>query len=146
MDQGKKLKMLQMFYAGALADSVLRMGKGGILEKVTAEKKAEQMATGAMRAQQLGIQTPEEVFSVLPEIFECANWKVSTNTTGFTAEATQCTLCAMAKKMGAMSPCQIYCLDAMEGMVKGLSPQAEYLVESTLWTGQNCQVRVIRND
>lgn len=142
MEQGKKLKMLQMFYAGALADSAFRMGKGGILEAVTAEKKMEQLATGAVRAQQLGIQRPEEVFVVLPEIFECADWKVKSSTTGFIAEATRCTLCAMAKKMGTENPCEIYCLDPMEGLVQGVRPGADYRVDSTLWTGQKCQVEV----
>ena len=38
----QKFKMLQMIYAGALTDFVLRMGKEGILEKVTLEKREEQ--------------------------------------------------------------------------------------------------------
>ena len=42
MDHEKKIKMLQMIYAGALADSVLRLDREGILPKVTADKKQEQ--------------------------------------------------------------------------------------------------------
>jgi hypothetical protein len=142
MESEKKLKLLRMFYAGVLADSVLRLGREGVLEKVTAEKKAEQMLTGKARAQQLGIQTPNQVFEVLPDIFGCADWTVENNEAGFTAKATNCMLCALAKKMGAPCPCNIYCLDAMEGMVKGLNPEAVYQVESTLWDGGQCRVTV----
>ena len=39
MELEQKIKMLQVIYAGALADSVLRMGKEGILEKVALEKR-----------------------------------------------------------------------------------------------------------
>lgn len=72
METVKKLKLLQIMYAGALADSVLRMGKEDILEKITAEKKKEQLLTGKVRAEQLGIKTAQQVFEVLSDIFECA--------------------------------------------------------------------------
>ena len=142
MENEKKLKMLQMFYAGALADSVLRLGKEGVLEKVITEKKQEQMEGGKMRAAQLGIQSPKEVFEVLPEIFGCANWNVLQTAEGFEAKATSCMLCALSKKLGTESPCNIYCLDAMEGMVKGIDENAEYKVVSTLWKENECKILV----
>ena len=142
MDAEKKIKLLQTFYAGALADSVLRLGNEGILDKITEQKRAEQLLTGKLRAQQLGIVTEAQVFELLPEIFGCANWKVTAEETGFSAKATGCLLCAMCKKYNAKSPCHIYCLDAMEGLVKGVDPQAEYTVESTLWNGSCCKVTV----
>lgn len=143
MENEKKLKVLQRFYAGVLADSVLQLGNEGVLEKVALRKRNEQLATGKLRAQQLGISTPEQVFEILPEIFECANWKVEKNESGFDAQATNCMLCAMAKKIGAKSPCNIYCLDAMEGIVLGINPDSEYRVESTLWDSDCCKVKVI---
>jgi predicted ArsR family transcriptional regulator len=144
MELEKKVKLLQMVYAGALADSVLRMGKEGILEKVTAEKRAEQMQTGKLRAAQFGIGKPEEVFTRLAETFGCANWTVESDNEGFTAEATGCLLCTVAKKMGAGCPCHIHCLDPMEGMVKGVAPDLTFEVEETLWAGQKCKVNVGR--
>lgn len=142
MEDKKKIKMLQMFYAGGLADSVMRFGKEGILEKVTAEKRQEQIAGGKVRAAQLGIQKPKEVFEILPEVFGCANWKVEENDESFEATATNCMLCGIAKKLGTRSPCNIYCLDAMEGLVKGLDENAGYEVLSTLWDGNECKVVV----
>lgn len=142
MESEKKIKMLQMFYAGALADAVLRLGREGVLEKVAADKRQEQLANGKGRAAQLGIQSPQAVFEVLPEIFGCANWKAEETDSGFEATATNCMLCALSKRLGTQSPCGIYCLDAMEGMVKGLDEKAEYEVVSTLWDGDKCQVTV----
>lgn len=142
MELEKKNKILQMFYAGVLADSVLRLGREGILEKITEQKRKEQLASGKARAEQLGIQSAEQVFEILPEIFGCADWRVQINESGFDAEASRCMLCTIAKKMGAECPCHIYCLDAMEGMVKGLDPNAEFDVESTLWNGDKCRVSV----
>lgn len=96
----QKFKMLQMIYAGALTDFVLRMGKEGILEKVTLEKREEQMLNGKIRAAQFGIEKPEGVFLVLSDLFGCADWTVERNDEGIKAQATKCMLCAMAKKPG----------------------------------------------
>lgn len=142
MDHEKKIKMLQMIYAGALADSVLRLDREGILSKVTADKKQEQLAGGKLRADQLGIQRPIQVFSILPEIFGCANWSTEENNEGFVATATNCMLCGLSKKLGTGSPCNIHCLDAMEGLIKGLDESAEYNVIATLWSQNECKVVV----
>jgi hypothetical protein len=146
MEIEQKVKTLQMVYAGALADSVLRLGREGILEKVVSEKREEQMRTGRERAAQFNIKAPGEVFEKLSEIFECANWKVEENNNGCCATATRCMLCAMAKRMGAQSPCRIYCLDAMEAMVKGFDPDMEYNVRETLWDGSKCVVELLNSN
>ncbi len=142
MDTEKKLQVVQAVYAAALADSVFRMGKEGILDKVTSQKRQEQMATGKLRAQQFGIVKPEEVFLKLSELFDCARWEVKPEVNGFVAESKVCKLCAMTRKMGGQKPCQIYCLDPREGMIKGLNPNAHFEVKETLWEGQKCQVEV----
>jgi len=51
-------------------------------------------------------------------------------------------LCSMAKKMGAQCPCNIHCLDPMEGMVKGIDQGFSYEVQETLWSGQKCRLAV----
>ncbi len=142
MEDAKKLQMLRTFYAGALADSVLRFDRKGILDEVTAEKRREQLAGGKARAAQLGIADAQSVFDVLSGIFGCADWQTEAAESGFTASASRCMLCAFSKKMGTQSPCNIYCLDPMEGMVKGLEEGAEFRVESTLWADDRCRVSV----
>lgn len=143
MENEKKIRMLQMFYAGALADAVLRLGNEEVLNKVTEQKRQEQLNGGNARALQLGIRSPREVFEILPDLFGCANWSVEVKDGGFDAKATNCMLCAISKKLGAKSPCNIYCLDAMEGLVKGLDENAQYKVLSTLWNENECKVSVI---
>lgn len=142
MEHEKKVKLLQMIYAGVLADSVLRYGKAGILESVTAQKRQEQMLTGKIRATQFGIQTADQVFTALSDLFACADWKITRTDNGFTATAQNCMLCGICKKLGTESPCRIYCLDAMEGMIKGIDPNAEFNVSETLYTGEKCMVEV----
>ena len=143
MDTAKQVQILQMAYAGALADTVLQFSKEGILDRVTERKRREQLATGQMRLAAFGITKPEEVFLKLSEIFGCAQWEIVENSAGgFIAQASACKLCAIAKKAGAPSPCNLYCLDPMEGLLKAIAPTAVYTVESTLWEGKQCRVKV----
>ena len=146
METTEKIRMLQAVYAGALADSVLRLGNEGVLEKVTQQKRAEQLLSGKARAAQFGFKSAEEVFTKLSELMGCANWTITRNEDGkgFAATASRCILCAMAKKMGAHSPCHIYCLDPMEGMVKGLEEKADFNVQSTLYEDGECQVVITK--
>jgi hypothetical protein len=143
MDTTKQVQMLQMAYAGALADTVLQLSKEGVLPGVTARKRQEQLATGKLRVTQFGISNQEEVFLKLSELFGCAAWEITDRSEEvFLARNGNCKLCAIAKRIGAPSPCQLYCLDPMEGMVKALKPDAVYTIEETLWEGQKCRVKV----
>jgi hypothetical protein len=143
MDTTKQIQMLQMAYAGALADTVLQFGKEGVLQQVTERKRLEQLATGKIRLGAFGITKPEDVFLNLSEIFGCAQWEITDRTAeGFVARSSTCKLCAVAKRIGAPSPCRLYCLDPMEGLVKAVKPDAGYMVEETLWEGKKCVVRV----
>ena len=36
----------------------------------------------------------------------------------------------------------LHCLDPMEGMIKGLHPEAKFIVEETLWNGTKCSIKV----
>ncbi len=143
MEPMEQIKLLQAIYAGALADAVLRFDREGVLERVTQAKHAEQMASGKARAAQLGIASYDEVFGKLSALMGCADWSVSRDEQGgLTATASRCMLCAFAKRLGAQSPCNIYCLDPMEGMVRGLDQSVEYRVEETLFDGAQCRVRI----
>ncbi len=138
------LKLLQLVYAGVLADAAAQFAAEGVLEKVTERKKAEQERTGVIMARQMGITCPEEVFTRLAEVFNCANWTIEPRPEGFCVQTNTCMLYALAKKMNSPSPCRLYCLNPMEGMVKGLSPDCGFKVEETLWNGQSCRVIVTK--
>ena len=142
MDTEKRVQILELAYAGALVDSVRCLNNEGILEKVTEQKKKEQFALGKQQAERFGIQKPEEVFQKLSEIFNCASWEILNKEMGFTAVSKVCKLCALAKRMGTESPCRIYCLNPMEGMIKGIDPAKEFNVGETLWDGGKCSIEV----
>ena len=96
------------------------------------------MLTGKAKAAQFGITRPGEVFQALSEIFDCARWGVRAEPGGFPAEPKGRKLCAIARRMGASSPCYVYCLDPMERMIKGLAPDMEFAFTETLWRGSGC--------
>ena len=145
MQNEKDIQLLQLTYAAVLADATNQFAKENILQTVTQRKKAEQMATGKMKAAQFGITSPEAVFTRLAEVFNCAAWEIRNEEEKFVAEAKTCKLCGIAKKINAPAPCYLYCLDPMEGMVKGFDPHATFAVEETLWEGKKCRVRVNNN-
>jgi hypothetical protein len=145
MQNEKDIQLLQLTYAAVLADATAQFAKENILQNVTQRKKAEQMATGKMKAEQFGITSPEAVFTRLAEVFNCAVWEIRNAEEKFVAETKTCKLCAIAKKINAPAPCYLYCLDPMEGMVKGLNPHASFAVEETLWDGEKCRVLVNDN-
>jgi len=49
---------------------------------------------------------------------------------------------AAVKRTGAGSPCEIYCLNPLEGMIKGINPDSVFEVKETLWEGKECSVEV----
>lgn len=140
----KQIQILQNTYAAVLADAVTNYSKLGILEQVTEIKNQSKEITGKMQLSIFGIQSEKEVFLKLAEIFECANWKLTDVENGFEAVATGCKLCAITKKMGGESPCNIYCLYPMMGMMKNLKPDADFDVRSTLWEADCCKVKITR--
>ena len=145
MQNEKDIKLLQLTYAAVLADATAQFAKENVLQNIIQRKKAEQMATGKMKAEQFGITSPEAVFTRLAEVFNCATWEIQDEEKKFVAETTTCKLCAIAKKINAPVPCYLYCLDPMEGMVKGLNRHAAFVVEETLWDGKKCRVMVNKN-
>ena len=144
MDTAQHLRILQLTYAAQLADAVVQYGRAGVLESVTEERRAARLAAGAAQAGQLGIAEPAGCFTVSAELFGCADWSVedAPGGGGFTASASRCMLCALVKKAGGPSPCRLFCLDPIEGMVKGLDPSVAFDVRETLFDGERCSVQV----
>ncbi|KJR45461.1 hypothetical protein UF75_4137 [Desulfosporosinus sp. I2] len=145
MDLEKRVRVLENVYVGVLVDAVKRFSDEGILGKVREKKRSEQMLFGNEKAKQFGIEKQEDVFSWVSEIFNCAVWEISQEPYGFSAETSACKLCALAKRLSTESPCNLYCLDVMEGMVKGLAPKGKFIVRETLWGGQKCKIDVINH-
>ncbi|HNY37041.1 MAG TPA: hypothetical protein PKI73_03560 [Petrotogaceae bacterium] len=142
MDAEKKLKTLQMFYAAALADTVFRYGKEGILEKITQEKASEQKNSGKIMVQRFGIEKAEDAFEKTQDLYGCADWKIESTEDGFSAVNSSCMLCNISKKMGSYSPCRIYCLEPIKAMISAVDSESSFEVAETLWESNRCSVSV----
>jgi len=143
MELEKKTTILENTYAAVLAEAVTIFTKFGILDKVTAIKAQNAAKSAKMQVNSFGIRSPEDVFQNLARVFNCANWQIEYCEQGFTAKATACKLCGLTKRMGGDSPCDIYCLNPMKSMVKVIAPEKQFVVESTLWEHDCCEVKVI---
>lgn len=143
MNTETRVKILENAYIGILVDSIYHYSKQGVLDNVIEDKKKIQMLMGKDQCVKFGITKPEDVFNVLSGAFNCAKWEFEHNDNGFEAKAKACKLCAFAKKVGIESPCYLYCLNPMEGMVKGLDATLDYEASETLWDGKECRVKVI---
>jgi hypothetical protein len=144
MEMEKRLIMLQNTYAASVAETVNTYEKLKALETIVQRRKERQAQTAPYMNQQLGIQSVEDVFNKLSEIYGCANWSVEKTDDGYVATATSCKLCALSKKMGGANPCNGWCLDPMTAMISDVCKiDSKYItVESTLMNGDCCKVSV----
>jgi hypothetical protein len=145
METEKRLKMLQLFYAGVLADSVKRYSEAGLLSSVEAQKEKEQKMAAKGQLAQLQITTPAEIFRLYSEVFGCIPWNISENETRLTARGYSCLLCAIAKKMDLSKPCHIYCINPVRAQIEALEGGYGLKVASTLWESDSCEFIVERH-
>jgi len=144
MDIEKRFALLQNTYAASIAETVNTYDKLKVLDTIVERKKERQAQTAPFLNQQLGIETVEDVFYKLSEIYGCANWLVEKTDNGYTATAVSCKLCVLSKKMGGANPCNGWCLDPMFAMIAtaGKIDVRSIAVESTLMAGNCCKVLV----
>jgi hypothetical protein len=144
MEIEKRLTVLQNTYAASIAEAVNTYEKLKVLETVVEKRKERQAQTALYLNSHLGIQSVEDVFYTLSEIYGCANWSVAKTEDGYIATATSCKLCALTKKFGGANPCMGWCLDPMFAMITAVgkvNPE-NIAVESTLMNGNYCRVLI----
>ncbi len=142
MTTEERLKSLQRIYIAFYADTIKQYGDEGILEKVTAQKREQQLLNAKSMVAQFGAATVKDIFQNVREIFNCANWEVCETQNETVATATGCPLCVYAKKIGTQNPCDIFCLNPLEAMVKGLDEELSFKVSETLWDGKQCIISI----
>ncbi|PLW95587.1 MAG: hypothetical protein C0593_13775 [Marinilabiliales bacterium] len=138
------IKTLQLFYAGALADSVKHYHDAGILKEVTEKKAKLQSITAGPQLKQLGINTPEELFSYFSRVFGCIQWSYKADPNP-SATGKHCLLCSIAKKMNTAKPCNIYCINPFRAFLNAMNPSHILEVKETLWEGEKCVFNVKKN-
>lgn len=144
MEIEKRLAMLQNTYAASIAETVNTYEKLKVLRTIVEKRKERQAQTAPYLNQQLGIESVEDVFYKLSDIYGCANWVVEKTENGYIATATSCKLCALSKKMGGANPCKGWCLDPIIAMISAANKidGQRITVESTLMNDVCCKVSV----
>jgi hypothetical protein len=137
MEAEKKLKLLQLFYAGVLADSIKNYALTEVLEHVEKTKAVEQKLAAKGQLAQLNIDSASSLFNTFSEVFGCINWNVETIDQKTIATGKSCILCAIAKKMAIPRPCNMYCINPLDALARGLG--CSLTIESTLWEGSSCK-------
>jgi hypothetical protein len=133
---------LQLVYAASLIDSLSTYTARGITQEIEQDKRALQRAKAKQTIPMLGIQTNEDVFHRLSDLFGCARWNTVPTDDGLLVTTSSCMLCALAKRQGTDAPCNLYCIDPIEGLLHTLNDTTTLTVEDTLWTGSECRFRV----
>ncbi len=144
METEKRLKMLQLFYAGVLADLIRNYSEAGILGNVEFKKEKEQKLAAKGQLAQLNISTPLQLFNTFSEIFGCISWNMEEISEKVTARGNFCMLCAIAKKMDTEKPCNMYCINPFNALIEGLENGYQLRVRSTLWESDNCEFEVVQ--
>ena len=142
MTNEQHLSILRSLFTRLQAETMFRYAKAGILNDIEGDRIKLSLASGENSAQMLGVTRPEEAFTKPAAIVDCASWEISSNKNGLIAICVDCKLAAMCKKLETPSPCRMYCMSAIEGMIKGIAPQSEFNVHSTLWNSPSCKVEV----
>lgn len=144
MEIEKRLTMLQNTYAASVAETVNTYDRLKALDTIVERRKERQIQTAPYLNQQLGIESIEDIFYKLSEVYGCANWSVEKTEDGYIATATSCKLCALSKKMSGANPCNGWCLDPMIAMLSAVSKiDAKHIaIESTLMNGDCCKVLI----
>ena len=144
MDAEKTLALLQNIYAASIAETANTYDRLMVLDTIVDRRKQRHAQTAPFLNKQLGIETVQEVFVKLSEVFGCADWSVAEVDDGYIATAASCKLCALSKKMGGANPCSGWCLDPMFAMITAATQidAGSIAVESTLMTGDCCKVLI----
>ena len=142
MNSKQNLSVLRSLYTRLQAETMTRYARAGILDYIEKDRMKLSLASGENNAQMLGVTKPEEAFTKPAAIVDCASWEISSNRNDLIAVCVSCKLAAMCKKLETPSPCRIYCLSAIEGMIKVLKSEVLFTVKSTLWSGEDCTVEV----
>lgn len=142
MKTEEKLQIMRNLYTGLQAETILMYEKAGVLESIEKEKRELNLKNGKGNCVFLGIENIKDTFLKPSEIVKCAQWELDEGQNKLTAVCRGCKLALMCKNMNLKSPCRLYCLNPIEGMIKSIKPDALFSVESTLIGADKCKIEV----
>jgi hypothetical protein len=142
----KENMVLQLFYAGVLADSVSHYEQAGILDDVTEKKLKQQQIAAPAQLKQLDIKSVQQLFEKFSEIFGCIQWETYIEKDMVIATGNSCLLCKIAKTMKTAQPCYLYCINPIKSLLMALNPAYSFIIKETLWDGEKCEFNLTQDN
>lgn len=138
MDTNERLELLQLLYAGLMAETAAVLAEHGILEQVTERKRREDRLAAPARVEQTGTTTPEALFALHRSVAGFSDWKSAHEGAMVTVASTACKLCDIAQASGGPPPCRLFCIDPLTALCAALPVPRTLTVRSTRCTAEQC--------
>ncbi len=142
MEQQMKINTLRQVILIQAVEALRNYTEQGVLDKVIADKQKRDIRDGANRAKLFGITKPEQILALNSELYDCAVWDIKNDGEDVVAVADSCKMCTMVKDAGLPSPCALFCINPVDGVVRGVTGNYKLKVEETLWNGDCCRFRI----
>ena len=133
-----RLEMLQLLYAGLLAEAVSLFEQHGILDNITEQKLREEILSASARIKQLQLQTPEDIFSLHSSVIGFTDWNIEPMQNGFRITNSHCKLYAITKALDCANPCLLCCIHPLNALCEALNPKQTIIVETTMKDSNRC--------
>ncbi len=142
MEQEMKISTLRQIIIMQALDALENYERTGVLAEVTKMKRERDILSGEKKAELFGITKPEQFLVFNAELIECAIWDIKKENDDIVAIASSCKMCEQAKARELPSPCHLYCINPVDGVVQGVEGGYKLSVEETLWNGTECRFRI----
>ena len=136
------IKILQLLYAGLLADTVSIYDKHKILESVISQKSIENQLAAPARVSQFKLNTPKDVFETHNKLISYADWQIKVIDNNTFVSSTSCKLCDIAKSINTVEPCRLCCIDPLGSICEALNVPHKIEVVKTLWEEDECVFKI----
>jgi len=142
MDTNERLELLQLLYAGLMAETAAVLAEHGILEHVTERKRREDRLAAQARVEQSAVTTPEALFELHRSVAGFSDWKSAQEGATVTVTSAACKLCDIARASGGPPPCRLFCIDPLTALCAALPEPRTLTVRSTRCSAERCIVHI----
>ncbi len=142
MEPSVQTQALQQLVLIQPLEALRNYNNHGILNQVTRENRERDLAGGAAKAASFGFTRPEDILEFDLNVIDCAKWSIQKKTSETIAITKHCKLCNMAKDQELPSPCALFCINPVRGIVEGVEGNYRLDVEETLWNGDCCRFKI----
>lgn len=142
MNDKKTLKILQLLYAGLMADMVALFEKYGIIEAELKQRKVENALSASARIRQFKLSDPADVFELHKQLFGIAEWRIKKDSTGIEVSTSACLLKNICKSINTAEPCEVFCTMPLGSLCRALEKPYTLGVSSTLWEKEKCIFKI----